>query len=173
MARSRGWLTDGASARTVAFRMKCDKTWPARPRQRLRRPADSRILAGPGAQVNGSSSASRGGNPRAAARRPLLLLAARSLLRSVGFAGVFFTAWASDFGRFLPATSDSFPVDVFQGHPTEVAPVGCAKQALGEGRSRPSRNRPVSVALLRTLRARPTCREMREVRRVIWAGAAA
>jgi hypothetical protein len=30
----------------------------------------------------------------------------------LGFAGAFFTVWASDFGRFLPATSDSFPVDV-------------------------------------------------------------
>jgi hypothetical protein len=25
-----------------------------------------------------------------------------------GFAGVFFSVWASDFGRFFPATSDSF-----------------------------------------------------------------
>lgn len=28
----------------------------------------------------------------------------------LGFAGAFFTVWASDFGRFLPATSDSFPM---------------------------------------------------------------
>ena len=28
----------------------------------------------------------------------------------LGFAGVFFTGWADDFGRFLPATSDSFLV---------------------------------------------------------------
>jgi hypothetical protein len=30
----------------------------------------------------------------------------------LGFAGAFFTVWASDFGRLLLATSDSFPVDV-------------------------------------------------------------
>jgi len=30
----------------------------------------------------------------------------------LGFAGVFFTAWAGDFGRFLPARSDSFPLNV-------------------------------------------------------------
>ena len=43
----------------------------------------------------------------------------------LGFAGVFFSACADDFGRFLPATSDSFPVDVLPAHPTEVAPEGC------------------------------------------------
>jgi hypothetical protein len=33
----------------------------------------------------------------------------------LGFAGSFFGEWVSDFGRFLPATSDSFPVDVLPG----------------------------------------------------------
>ena len=33
----------------------------------------------------------------------------------LGFAGAFFAVWASDFGRFLPATLDSFPVDVLPG----------------------------------------------------------
>ena len=33
----------------------------------------------------------------------------------LGFAGAFFTVWVSDFERFLPATSDSFPVDVLPG----------------------------------------------------------
>jgi hypothetical protein len=33
----------------------------------------------------------------------------------LGFAGAFFAVWARDFGRFLPATSDSFPVDVLPG----------------------------------------------------------
>jgi hypothetical protein len=35
----------------------------------------------------------------------------------LGFAGAFFTFWASDFGRFLPATSDSFPVRVLSSAP--------------------------------------------------------
>jgi hypothetical protein len=35
----------------------------------------------------------------------------------LGFSGAFFTVWASDFGRFLPATSDSFPIDVLPGAP--------------------------------------------------------
>jgi hypothetical protein len=30
----------------------------------------------------------------------------------LGVAGAFLTVWASDFGRFLLATSDSFPLDV-------------------------------------------------------------
>jgi hypothetical protein len=33
----------------------------------------------------------------------------------LAFAGAFFAEWVSDFGRFLPATSDSFPVDVLPG----------------------------------------------------------
>ena len=28
----------------------------------------------------------------------------------LGFAGVFFSVWAGDFGRFFPAMSGSFPV---------------------------------------------------------------
>jgi hypothetical protein len=35
----------------------------------------------------------------------------------LGFAGAFFTVWASDFGRFLPATSDSFPIRVLSSAP--------------------------------------------------------
>jgi len=35
----------------------------------------------------------------------------------LGFAGAFFTVWASDFERFLPATSDSFPIDVLPDAP--------------------------------------------------------
>jgi hypothetical protein len=43
----------------------------------------------------------------------------------LGFAGAFFTIWASDFGRFLPATSDSFPMDVLPGAPYRASPA-CA-----------------------------------------------
>jgi hypothetical protein len=42
-----------------------------------------------------------------------------------GFAGAFFTVWASDFGRFLPATSDSFPIDVLPGAPYRASPALC------------------------------------------------
>jgi hypothetical protein len=35
----------------------------------------------------------------------------------LGFAGAFFTVWASDFGRFLPATSDSFTIRVLSSAP--------------------------------------------------------
>ena len=72
----------------------------------------------------------------------------------LGFAGAFFTVWASDFERFLPATSDSFPIAVLQAHPTEVTPplpwVGCrlatvyavsahADMLENVGRNRPAR----------------------------------
>jgi hypothetical protein len=63
----------------------------------------------------------------------------------LGFGGAFFTVWASDFGRFLPATSDSFPLDVSRARsgvhearhgplrgPTEVASLQ-GKEAAGVG----------------------------------------
>lgn len=71
-----------------------------------------------------SSSASRGGNRRRS-RRPVdrcCYLPREVFFGRLGFAGAFFTVWASDFGRFLPAMSDSFPVDCSQAHPTGVAP---------------------------------------------------
>jgi hypothetical protein len=40
----------------------------------------------------------------------------------LGFAGAFFTVWASDFGRFLPATSDSFPIGVLSSAPYRARP---------------------------------------------------
>jgi hypothetical protein len=44
------------------------------------------------------------------------------LLREVffgrlGFAGAFFSVWASGFGRFFPATSRSFPAVLLPGAP--------------------------------------------------------
>jgi hypothetical protein len=65
-----------------------------------------------------------GGNRRRS-RRPVdrcCYLPREVFFGRLGFAGAFFTVWASDFGRFLPAMSDSFPVDCSQAHPTEVAP---------------------------------------------------
>jgi hypothetical protein len=43
----------------------------------------------------------------------------------LGFAGAFFTVWASDFGRFLVATSDSFPVDVLPSPPYRGSSAVC------------------------------------------------
>jgi hypothetical protein len=56
----------------------------------------------------------------------------------LGFAGAFFMIGASDLGRFLPATCDFLPIDVFPGHPTEVAP-------LAGGRLLPARSYALSV----------------------------
>jgi hypothetical protein len=71
-----------------------------------------------------SSSASRGGIRRRG-RRPVdrcCYLPREVFFGRLGFAGAFFTVWASDFGRFLPATSDSFPVDVLPGAPYRGSP---------------------------------------------------
>ena len=71
-----------------------------------------------------SSSASRGGNRRRD-RRPVdrcCYLPREVFFGRLGFAGAFFTVWATDFGRFLPATSDSLLVDVLPGAPYPVAP---------------------------------------------------
>jgi hypothetical protein len=71
-----------------------------------------------------SSSASRGGNRRRD-RRPVdrcCYLPREVFFGRLGFAGAFFTVWATDFGRFLPATSDSLLVDVLPGAPYRVAP---------------------------------------------------
>jgi len=43
----------------------------------------------------------------------------------LGFAGAFFTVWGSDFGRFLVATSDSFPVDVLPSPPYRGSSAVC------------------------------------------------
>jgi hypothetical protein len=40
----------------------------------------------------------------------------------LGFAGAFFTFWVSDFGRFFPATSDSFPIGVLPSAPYRASP---------------------------------------------------
>jgi hypothetical protein len=60
----------------------------------------------------------------------------------LGFAGAFLTVWASDFGRFLPATSDSFPIAVLQAHPTGLPrPFAAGPLPHGQSlrRSRPRR----------------------------------
>lgn len=61
----------------------------------------------------------------------------------LGFAGAFFTVWAEDFVRFLPATSDSFPIDVLPGAPYRgsPAPVPPGRLPPGHGlrRGRPRR----------------------------------
>jgi hypothetical protein len=59
----------------------------------------------------------------------------------LGFAGAFFTVWSSDFGRFLLATSDSFPMDVLPGAPYRASPALCRGSlppghGLGHGRPR-------------------------------------
>src|SRR5438034_381617 len=59
----------------------------------------------------------------------------------LGFAGAFFTVCASDFVRFLPATSDSFPIDVLPGAPYRGSPPSLARLPPGHGlrRGRPRR----------------------------------
>ena len=52
---------------------------------------------------------------RSAARDRCCYLPRAVFFGRLGFAGAFFSVWASDFERFLPATSDSFPVDVLPG----------------------------------------------------------
>jgi hypothetical protein len=47
----------------------------------------------------------------------------------LGFAGAFFMIGASDLGRFLPATCDFLPIDVFPGHPTDVAALAAGRPA--------------------------------------------
>jgi hypothetical protein len=63
------------------------------------------------------NTSSRGGKLAAgsAARDRGCYLPREDFFGRLGFAGAFFTVWASDFGRFLPATSDSFPIDVLPG----------------------------------------------------------
>jgi len=48
----------------------------------------------------------------------------------LGFAGAFFTVWAGDFVRFLPATSGSFPIGVLLGAPYRASPAPCAAGRL-------------------------------------------
>ena len=47
----------------------------------------------------------------------------------LGFAGAFFTFWVSDFGRFLPATSDSFPIGVLPSATYRASPALCRRFA--------------------------------------------
>jgi hypothetical protein len=61
-----------------------------------------------------------------------------------GFAGAFFTVWASDFGRFLVATSDSFPVDVLPSPPYRGSSAVC------RGSTSPARS-----AVVHAIRWRP------------------
>jgi hypothetical protein len=49
----------------------------------------------------------------------------------LGFADAFFTVWASDFGRFLPATSDFFPIDELPAAPYRASPALCASRHNG------------------------------------------
>jgi len=60
----------------------------------------------------------------------------------LGFAGAFFSVWASDFGRFLPATSDSFPLDVSRAtlpsRPRPLAAGGCCRGCRPAGPRSPS-----------------------------------
>src|SRR6266516_7764961 len=53
----------------------------------------------------------------------------------LGLAGAFFAVWASDFGRFLPATSDSFPIDVLPSAPYRASPALCRRSASAWPRS--------------------------------------
>ena len=47
----------------------------------------------------------------------------------LGFAGAFFTFWVSDFVRFLPATSDSFPIGVLPCATYRASPARCSRFA--------------------------------------------
>jgi hypothetical protein len=58
------------------------------------------------------SAAGRQPAARSAARDRGCYLPREVFFGRLGFVDAFFTVWASDFGRFLPATSDSFPRDV-------------------------------------------------------------
>ncbi len=76
-------------------------------------------------------SASRGGNRRrgSAARGRGCYLPREVFFGRLGFAGAFFTVWASDFERFLPATSDSFPIDVLPDAPYRGTAACCRGSA--------------------------------------------
>src|SRR6266516_5709921 len=90
-------------------------------------------------------SASRGGNRRrgSAARDRGCYLPREVFFGRLSFACAFFTVWASDFERFLPATSDSFPIDVLQDAPYRGSgrPVAMGRLPPGQGlrRGRPRR----------------------------------
>jgi hypothetical protein len=60
----------------------------------------------------------------------------------LGFADAFFTVWASNFGRFLPATSDSFPIQVLPGAPYRASPALCRRSGSAWPRSTPWPSRP-------------------------------
>jgi hypothetical protein len=66
---------------------------------------------------------------RAAARDRCCYLPREVFFGRLGFAGAFFTVWASDFGRFLPATPGSFPVDVLPGAPYRGSAALCRGSA--------------------------------------------
>ena len=67
----------------------------------------------------------------------------------LGFAGAFFTFWVSDFGRFLPATSDSFSIGVLPSAPYRASPASCRRFASAW----PQSARAVHVELLETVGA--------------------
>jgi hypothetical protein len=93
------------------------------------------------------SSLHRGSEaPSAGGPRPACCYLPREVFFGrLGFAGVFFTAWAGDFGRFLPATSDSFPVDMLVGAPYRGG-AACAAvlEPLEESQPGPCRPRTAS-----------------------------
>jgi hypothetical protein len=122
---------------------------------RLRPPSPSK--------APGALSSSPG--PLGVALRPAVRSAARDrscyLPRDVffgrlGFAGAFFTVWASDFGRFLPATSDSFPIRVLSSPPYRASFALCRRSASPWPRSTPGPSTPTCwrpLGATRTVRA--------------------
>jgi hypothetical protein len=90
-------------------------------------------------------SASWGGKPAASAARDRCCYLPREVFFGrLGFAGAFFTVWASGLERFLPATSDSFPIDLLAGAPYRGSPP-CAVGRLPPGQGL-RRNRPRRLA---------------------------
>ena len=59
---------------------------------------------------------------RSAARDRSCYLPRDVFFARLGFASAFFTFWVVDFGRFLPATSDSFPIGVLPSAPYRASP---------------------------------------------------
>jgi hypothetical protein len=56
-------------------------------------------------------------SPSERARLPACYLPRDVFFGRLGFAGAFFSVWASDLGRFFPATSGSFPAVLLRSAP--------------------------------------------------------
>jgi hypothetical protein len=103
-----------------------------------------------------SGVAGRQPTGRSAARDRGCYLPREVFFGRLGFAGAFFTVWASDFGRFLPATPDSFPIDALPSAPYRASPALCPGSASAWPRFTPWPSTPTCwrpVGANRTVRA--------------------